>query len=231
MANKTPSFSLVQIIMHSIVRIFSSCFLCVIYRVRSYGMKNVPKTGPTLILCNHQSFFDPMFSQSWVYRSFCFVARDSLFEGKFGKLLYHLYAIPIRRGQADVAAMRSIIAYVKAGYAVCLYPEATRTHDGRIADIKAGFGLLVRRSKATVVPVVIDGAFECWPRTRKFPKLGKIRVVYGEPITPDQIAGLDNETFAAMVTRRMRTMQDECRIKAGKEPFKYSTTETKGDTQ
>lgn len=231
MANKTPCFSLSQIIIHGILRLFSVGILCVLYRVRSYDMKNVPKTGPTLILCNHQSFLDPMFSQSWVRRSFCFVARDSLFEGRLGKFLNQLYTIPIRRGQADIAAMRSIIAYTKAGYAVCLYPEATRTHDGKIADIKAGFGLLVRRSKATVVPVVIDGAFECWPRTQKFPKLGKIRVVYGEPISSEQIAGLDNETFAAMVTRRMRTMQDECRIKAGKEPFDYSTTETKGDTK
>lgn len=229
MADKRLRPGWAQIIWHNIFRTLCTSIICPLYLVRAYGMSNVPKKGGALILCNHQSFLDPMFSQSWVRRNFSFVARDTLFEGFFGKLIGWMYTIPIRRGEADLAAMKAIIARAKEGAAVCLYPEATRTHDGKIVDIKAGFGLLARRSKASVVPMVIEGAFDCWPRTRKFPRLGKVVVMYGEAITSEQINELDNETFAQMVTDRMRSMQNECRKKMGKDPLDYSgVSEVKG---
>jgi 1-acyl-sn-glycerol-3-phosphate acyltransferase len=101
-------------------------------------------------------------------------------------------------------------------------PEGTRTVDGRIADIKPGFGLLSRRSGAKVVPVVIDGAFECWPRHKKFPSIGKVTVSYGELITPELVRELGDKEFARVITGRLRQMQNELRIKSGKEPFDYS---------
>jgi 1-acyl-sn-glycerol-3-phosphate acyltransferase len=120
-----------------------------------------------------------------------------------------------------VGALKKVIAALKDGKAVCLFPEGTRTRDGRIAEIKGGFSLLSRRSKAIVVPVVIEGAFECWPRDRKFPKLGKIYIKYGEGFTPEKIKELGDEEFSKVFNKRIHAMQNELRVKLKMEPFDY----------
>lgn len=195
-----------------------------LYRVRVFGRENVPAEGAILVLCNHQSFWDPMFSQSWVRRPFLFVARETLFRGFFGWLIHSLGSIPIRQGQADIRSIRTVIEVLKKGWAVCLYPEGSRTFDGRIAVIKPGFGLISRRARAPIVPMVIDGAFECWPRTRKRPRLtGRVGILYGKPISPEHIEEMGDERFAGELTDLLRQMQNELRAKMGRPPYDYST--------
>jgi 1-acyl-sn-glycerol-3-phosphate acyltransferase len=151
------------------------------------------------------------------------MARDTLFASRiFGPLLLSVKAIPVRRGQADISAIRVIIAKLKQGHGVCLFPEATRTIDGRIASFKGGFGLLCRRGNAPVVPVLIDGAYECWPRHKNlFSPGSKITVCYGKPIPAEKIMGMEDEKFATLLTDTLRNMQSETRITRGKQPFNY----------
>jgi 1-acyl-sn-glycerol-3-phosphate acyltransferase len=75
--------------------------------------------------------------------------------------------------------MKKVVSRLKEGKGVCLFPEGTRTSDGKIATLKPGFGFLCRRGEAAVVPAVIDGAFECWPRHKKIFSPGRIVVCYG----------------------------------------------------
>ncbi|MBN1818069.1 MAG: 1-acyl-sn-glycerol-3-phosphate acyltransferase [Sedimentisphaerales bacterium] len=193
------------------------------FRIRTYGRDNIPAKGPLLLLSNHQSYIDPLFCQVPIRRRLCYVARDSLFAVRFfGALVSTLRTIPIRRGQADIHAMKQIIARLKEGDAVCLYPEGTRTPDGRIETLKPGFSLLTRRTGATVVPVVIDGAFECWPRHRKLPRPGKVAVSYGEPIRAEEIDRMGDRAFAEELTRILRQMQRRCRLDMERRPFEYS---------
>lgn len=196
-----------------------------LFRIQTFGKENIPSTGPILLLSNHQSFLDPIFFQVPLKRNLYCVARDSLYTNNkfFGLLLRSVYTIPIRRGQADLTAIRQIISKLNNGWGVCLFPEGTRTSDGRIADIKPGFGLLSRRTGAKIIPVVIDGAFECWPRGKKYPSLGRITVNYGEPISTEKLKELGDREFAKFLTEKMRRMQDKGRIKMGKEPFDYTT--------
>ncbi|MGB7582432.1 MAG: lysophospholipid acyltransferase family protein [Sedimentisphaerales bacterium] len=191
--------------------------------MRFIGLENIPASGPFILAVNHQSFFDPLFAGIMFRGQLCFMARDSLFKSKiFGPLLKSVKAIPVRRGQADLASIKAIIARLKEGDGVCLFPEATRTTDGKIAPFKGGFTLLSRRGNAPVVPVLIDGAFECWPRHRKLFKIGsKITVTYGQPISVEKITGMEDDDFAAMLTNTMRQMQSETRIAQGKQPFNY----------
>jgi 1-acyl-sn-glycerol-3-phosphate acyltransferase len=210
---------------YHIARIICAIVVCLPYRVRIYGRRNIPKTAPVLVLSNHQSFLDPIFGQAMIGRRFLFLARDTLFKNRFfGALLRSISVIPIKRGQSDMATIKKVISELKRGRSVCLYPEGTRTSDGRIADMKPGVALLSRRSGAKVVPSVIDGAFECWPRHKKFPSLGKIAVSYGEPIISEKVKELGDEGFAALLTARLREMQNELRIRSGKQPFDYSQT-------
>jgi 1-acyl-sn-glycerol-3-phosphate acyltransferase len=222
MAESRPKDSWLRFIWYLFCRFIAVGTVSLLYRLRVYGKENVPKDGPVLVVCNHQSFLDPMLSQTWIWRPFYFVPRDTLLNVKFwGRLIASLYVIFIRQGQADIAAMKTIIESLKEGKAVCLYPEGTRTHDGRIDNIKPGFGLMSRRSGAPVLPVVIDGMFEAWPRTRKYPKLGRVGVMYGTPFSAEQIKTLGDEAFAQELTRTLRTMQNELRLKMGRPTFDY----------
>ena len=209
-------------IWYTFLRYFFTATFYPLFRIKAKGNKDVPLKGPLLILSNHQSFFDPIFCQVPIGRNFHYVARKTLFQSPiWGRLLLTLNTIPIKQGVADLTAMKKIIEKLKNGSAVCLFPEATRTSDGKIAEIKPGFSLLVRRSGATVIPMVIDGAFECWPRTQKFPKLGKVRTSYGRPITAQQVKELGDEKFTELLTETLRKLQHDLRLEAGKEPFQY----------
>ena len=200
-------------------RIFCRLFL----RLRVYGVENVPGQGALVLVCNHQSFLDPIFCGVPLKRPLYFLARDTLFTNQFfGRLLSSVNTIPVRRDQADLAAIKTVITKLKKGNGVCLFPEATRTRDGKITPFKPGFCLLCRRGEAAVVPVAIDGAFECWPRHKKVFSPGKeISVCYGECITAEQVKNMNDRELAENLTNTLRQMQNDCRIRHGKEPLKY----------
>lgn len=200
-------------------RIFAMTF----FRWRCYGLENIPREGSFLLVSNHQSFLDPIFCGSVPKRHFCFMARDTLFENWFfGPLIRSVYAIPVKREQGDLAAMRKVIEVLKQGDGVCLFPEGTRTEDGKILPFKSGLGLLCRRGNAAIVPVVIDGAFECWPRTQKLFKAGMpVRVHYGKAISANEAKEMGDEKLASYLTQTLREMQNKSRIEQGKEPFNY----------
>ncbi len=130
-------------------------------------------------------------------------------------------AIPVKLGEADMSAMRKALGKLKKGEGICLFPEGTRTYDGKIAPLKPGLGLLCRRGDAVIVPVVIDGAFECWPRHKKLFSPGPISVCYGKAISAEQAKNMGDEKLAEVLTDTLRRMQTNCRIKQGKKPFNY----------
>jgi len=206
-----------------VARFFCRIFCKLFFKMEVYGLENVPKKGPFLLTSNHQSFIDPLFCGVCLKPVTFFLARDTLFTNWFfRRLLTSVNAIPVRRGTAHLSAMKKIISKLKDGFSVCLFPEATRTSDGRIARLKSGFGLICRRGNAALVPVVIEGAFECWPRNKKIFIPGKkIVVCYGRPIKAEEIKNMDDKQLAEIVTGKMRQMQKDCRIKLGKEPFEY----------
>ena len=201
------------------------------FRVRSYGRDNIPDKGAFVLICNHQSYLDPMLCGGPLKRHLSFVARDSLFSNWFfGPLLSSVNAIPVKRAEADISAMRKVIGKLKEGRGVCLFPEGTRSHDGKITALKPGLGLLCRRGAAAVVPVVIDGAFECWPRHKKLFSGGSISVCYGEAITAEQAKNMGDEKLAEVLTETLRQMQTESRTKQGKKPDDYSAELGSGST-
>lgn len=213
---------LVNKIVFEIVRDILFVTIVPFFRLRRYDVKNIPSKGPVILLSNHQSFLDPIFCQMLVFRHMHYVARDSLFKNKvLGSFIKYIHAIPIRRGEADIRAMRKIIGILKKNRTVCLFPEGTRSVDGKISEIKPGFSLLTRKTGASVVPVVIDGAFECWPRDKKWPSLGKVRVSFGKAISAEEIAEMGDKAFSVLLTKKMRQMQDELRRIGSKELYSY----------
>jgi 1-acyl-sn-glycerol-3-phosphate acyltransferase len=196
-------------------------------RTKIYGRKNIPKKGSVLVLSNHQSYLDPMICQMASRRGFWYIARDTLYAGPiFGRVLAQLHTIPIRRGEADIASMRKVMEKLKQGQAVGLFPEGSRTLDGKIGVIKPGVSLFSRRTGAPVVPAVIDGAFECWPRHQKKPKWFRKGIVkFAEPISAEAIKEMGDVEFAKRLTIQLRQMQSEIRIEQGKKPYEYAENE------
>ena len=201
------------------------CFCKIFFRISVQGKENIPKKGAFLLVSNHQSYLDPVFCGIPLKRPLYFLARDTLFANRFfGRLIASVNTIPVRRGKPDLSAIKKIIDKLKQGSGLCIFPEATRTKDGKIATLKPGFGLLCRRTEAIIVPTVIDGAFECWPRYKKiFAPGSRITICYGRPITPGQIKKTKDRELAKRLTTVMRRMQNDCRAEQGKKTYDYDT--------
>jgi cytidylate kinase len=192
------------------------------FRLHPVGRENVPDYGPLVLVCNHQSFLDPVFCGIFVKRPLYYLARDTLFKGLFGWLIASVNTIPVKRGAADLAAMKTVIGKLKQGNGVCLFPEGTRTRDGKITAFKPGFGLLCKRGGAAVVPVLVEGAFECWPRHKKlFSPGGHITIQYGKCIPASEVKKMGDRKLAEVLTDTLRKMQNDCRVNQGKEPYDY----------
>ena len=156
------------------------------FDLKTYGLKNIPRRGGVLIVANHQSFLDPIMLAVNIPRAVSFLAKSELFENKyFGRLIRGVNAFPVRQGEGDVGAVRETIKRLQEGHVLIMFPEGGRCDDGEVAPMEKGVGLIIRRAGPTVkvVPAAIDGAFEAWPRHRKFPRTKTIRVKYGPALS------------------------------------------------
>lgn len=159
---------------------------------RAEGRGNIPLTGPTLLLANHQSFLDPCIVGCGTRRHLCFLARKTLFRNRlFGGLIHRLNAVPVDQEGVAKEGLRTILDQLQAGQAVLVFPEGERTSTGEVQPLKPGVLLLIRRLEVPIVPIGIAGAFDVLPRTRHWPKLSPfflpptgadIAVSIGKPI-------------------------------------------------
>ena len=138
---------------------------------RYEGSRNVPASGPVLLLANHQSFLDPPIVGCAIRRRLCFLARKTLFRGLFGRLIRRLNAVPVDQEGVAKEGLKTILEVLKAGQAVLVFPEGERTHTGEVQPLKPGILLLIKHIEAPIVLVGIAGAFDALPRTRNWPKL------------------------------------------------------------
>jgi 1-acyl-sn-glycerol-3-phosphate acyltransferase len=195
-----------------------------VYRVRFSGQENIPATGGVLVVSNHQSHFDPPLVGIGSRRQMNYVARRSLFNFRpFGWFLRSVGAIPIDRDGIGLSGIKESLKLLKRGEMVLIFPEGTRTSDGEIAPFRPGFTALAARSNAAILPAAVEGAFQVWPRTKKYPGLGKIRVHFGKPIPHAEIASRDERELLAEVERRVRECQTTLRQEAKGKSSLHST--------
>lgn len=194
-----------QEIGYDVFRVIARLFGTVGFRLRWQGSENFPHTGGALICANHQSFLDPILVGLTCDRRMNYLARDTLFRNPLlAPLIRYLDAIPIDREGGGLAGLKETLRRLKAGEQVLIFPEGTRTRDGEVSPLKPGFCAVTRRSKVPLVPVGLDGAYQAWPRTARFPRLGRMAVVVGEPISPEVIAGLTDDELVAELGIRMK---------------------------
>ena len=178
--------------------------IMILYRAHAIGAHNYPKTGGMIICSNHQSNLDPVVIGSTCPRRLNYLGKKSLFRLKpMGWYLSKLDCVPIDREGVGVAGMKETLRRLKRGESVLLFPEGERSPTGDLLPLMTGFISLCRRAKLPLVPVALDGAYQAWPRHRKFPRLGRVVVVVGEPISAEDIAGMDNDQLVEELSGRI----------------------------
>ncbi len=168
--------------------------------------ERLPETGGFILAANHQSYFDPPLVGICSRRAVHYLARKSLMDWPFfGPMFPDMNVIPVDRGGNDMSALKTVIRKIQAGEGVVLFPEGTRSPDGKLQPAQAGVGLVIAKTLAPVVPVRIFGSYEAFPRGSKHIKLHPIRIVVGKPIhfTKDDVANADRETYRKLGQRVM----------------------------
>jgi 1-acyl-sn-glycerol-3-phosphate acyltransferase len=132
-----------------------------------------------LIAANHASFYDPFLIGSAISREAHYLARASAFWFPLSVMIRALNAVPMDRESGGLAGMLKIIDLLNQGNAVTLFPEGTRSPDGKIHEAKAGVGLIVIKSQAPVIPVRVFGMYEAWNRHMRLPRPRRVTVKFG----------------------------------------------------
>lgn len=158
-----------------------------LWRGQIVGLEHVPKTGGFILVANHVSYLDPPFLGSFIPRAIFYFARDTLFRPGFMRwLLGALHCIPIRRdAKSDVSAIKNFFKILDSGEGIVMFPEGTRSPDGRLQPVRNGIGMLACRSQVPVVPAYIDGTFEALGRSMKWLSFKySIKITYAAPLYP-----------------------------------------------
>jgi 1-acyl-sn-glycerol-3-phosphate acyltransferase len=178
-------------------------WLRAIFRPIVEGRDNVPEEGPAIIASNHLSFSDSIFMPLMVRRKVTFVAKAEYFTGRGLKGLLTKWffvgtgTIPVDRsgGRAAQAAIETGLRILREGKLFGIYPEGTRSPDGRLYRGKTGVARLALESGAPVIPVVMLNSDEIQPLGRLLPKIRRVRIRFGAPMDFSRYAGMAGDRF------------------------------------
>ncbi|MFH9574702.1 lysophospholipid acyltransferase family protein [Streptomyces sp. NPDC017454] len=175
--------------------------LRVVFRPRIEGLDHVPASGAAIVAGNHLSFSDHFLMPAVLRRRITFLAKAEYFTGPGlkGRLTAFFFRsagqIPVDRTGKDAgqAAIREGLGVLGRDELLGIYPEGTRSHDGRLYKGKVGVAVMALRAGVPVVPCAMIGTFEAQPPGRKIPKLHPVVIRFGEPLDFSRYAGLERE--------------------------------------
>lgn len=146
----------------------------IVYRVEIKGLENIPKDGALIFCGNHRSYLDPPLMVSTGKRDMKFLAKEELYNNKFLAFLGWVFeAIPVKRDEKDVAAIKTSLKDLKEGKCIALFPEGTRNGLEKGEKVKDGVAFFAVRSGAKVIPCGIKGGTK---------EQRKMTITYGKPL-------------------------------------------------
>lgn len=180
-----PVLRLDQRMMHALILMLSRIWFRVYARWRVIGLEHIPLAGGVLIVANHSSNIDALLGWAAVHRRrrMWGVAKVELWQRPL--LRYCMYAIggiPVHRGVADRTFIRTVLDLLARGEVVGLFPEGTRTLDGKLQPAQPGIALLALKSGVPVVPLALIGTYEMMPPGRSKLHRVPLKAVFGPPI-------------------------------------------------
>ena len=213
--NRQPSAPLWRIALWDVIQTLCYMAMVTLYRHRAYGVNNIPRTGPLLLICNHQSYLDPpIVGAGCQRRQFLALARSTLFDNLIaGWILRGLDTIPVTKGESPLTSMRKCIAELKKGQALLIFPEGARTWTGEVQPFETGTMLLIKRAKPMVMPVAVEGAYEVWKRGTRPKVRGRVGVIFGKPIPAQQIIDMGADRGLAFLRDEVERLRQELAIR------------------
>lgn len=167
--------------MYTIVRYIALFIYKIVYNLSYEGTENIPKEGGRIFASNHRSYADPVFICLPIKIKFAFMAKEELFKNPFFSALIRIMgAFPVVRGSGDMKVIDEAIARLNKGKNLVIFPEGTRSKDGKVGRGKTGVALIAAKANVDVVPVGI--IFEDKLKFRR-----KVVVKYGKPISSSQL--------------------------------------------
>ena len=180
------------------------------FSFRSRGFRNMPKTGPVMILANHESYLDPLAVGLAVRRRIWYLARKPLFHPPvLGPFLKSVGCVPVDQEGVAKEGIKTCIDLLQAGKPMLVFPEGRRTADGKMQVLKAGVALILKRAPVPIVPVGIAGAYEAYPVHATVPKFGPlfwpsngaaVAASVGKVIPPERYRDMGREELMQFLT-------------------------------
>lgn len=177
-----------------------------IFRPWAEGVENIPKDGPVVLCPNHLSFIDSFLVPVMIPRRVVFLGKSDYFDKWYTRWFYSgVGVIPVRRegGTAGEASLRAGVEQLSKGMVVGVYPEGTRSPDGRLYRGKTGPARMALRAHCPIVPVAVFGTNEALPAGKYIPKRRRIGVRYGKPLDFSRYDGKEDDRFV------LRSVTDE----------------------
>ena len=174
-----------------------------VFRPWVVGLDNIPKTGGVILASNHLSFIDSIFLPLLIDRRIYFLAKSDYFTGKGLKnwavkhFLLGTGMLPIDRsgGKASEASLNTGLDVVAKGNVLGIYPEGTRSPDGKLYRGRTGVARMILEGHVPVVPVAMVDTEKVMPIGSKIPKVRRIGVIFGEPLDFSRFEGLEGDRF------------------------------------
>ncbi|MEG0371974.1 MAG: lysophospholipid acyltransferase family protein [Clostridium sp.] len=183
-----------------IVRNAIKLYFEIIYKIKVIGIENIPEGGAVLA-ANHLSNYDPLVLAVTCPRQVSFMAKSELFKGIIGKWFFTTSGmIPVKRGEADITAIKLSIKALKENRLLGIFVEGTRVKHNEDSQAKAGVAMLSTKSKKPVIPVYIEGTFE---------KFSEITITYGKAM--NLFEGVDTRVTSDVYKQLSATVLDRIR--------------------
>jgi len=179
----------------------------VFFLLKIEGKENLPCSGGFILSSNHLSYLDPILLGLLLPRKMNFMAKEELFRGAFGWFIQKLGAFPLKRGKLDPRGYKRALNILKKGEILALFPEGTRSFNGKLGPLQKGAAGLSIRCGVPLVPVIIKGTEKALPRGAHFIKLAKLKVKVGEPLFPS--GGEKEEELHRRLEERLKTLWRE----------------------
>lgn len=185
--------------------------LTTVFRPWVRGLENVPRTGPVIVVCNHLSFVDSVFLPLMIDRQMAFLAKSDYFTGKGIKGWFVRFfmtsagQLPIDRsgGKASEASLNAGLQILAEGKVLAIYPEGTRSPDGRMYRGRTGVARMILEAHVPVIPAAVIGTEQVMPLGSTIPQVHRVGVVIGKPLDFSRFEGMESDRFV------LRSITDE----------------------
>lgn len=176
---------------YHLIRASLYCMAVPCFRLKVHGKEHVPPAGSAMLVSNHASYLDPILIGVAAPRRINYLAKKELFSNPIFSFILRTIcgALPVDRDQLDRNTLREVLHLLQGKEMLLVFPEGTRTHDGKLGEAKLGVGMIAYSTKAAVIPAYIKGSFDILSRTSRRVHCKNCTVFFGPPVQLDDFYG------------------------------------------